>query len=194
MGLATGKSGLVLAFDPNPYVYKVLEENIQLNKNKTSIQSYPYAITDFESSDFFYSSSEASFNNGGIATEQNNRHGKFTLQEKIKGIRLEDFLENNFSEWLPKLSLIKIDTEGYDRNVIKSIERLLVKVKPVVITECFRKTTPAERSEHFELLNSKGYKLFKIEEGLSSQKSIPIESAQDMNKWEHFDLFALPDR
>ena len=44
MALAAGKAGVTLGFDPNPYVFKILQANAALNKNKTNIIPLPYAI------------------------------------------------------------------------------------------------------------------------------------------------------
>ena len=45
MALAAGKPGLTLGFEPNPYVFKILEKNTILNKEKQNIVPLPYAIT-----------------------------------------------------------------------------------------------------------------------------------------------------
>ena len=37
MAIAAGKEGTTLGFDPNPYVYKILEANAALNPDKTNI-------------------------------------------------------------------------------------------------------------------------------------------------------------
>ena len=63
MALAAGSSGITLGFDPNPYVYRILEINASLNKEKQNIVPLLYAIT-VKDEDFYYVSSEASFSNG----------------------------------------------------------------------------------------------------------------------------------
>ena len=63
MALAAGSSGITLGFDPNPYVYRILEINPSLNKEKQNIVPLLYAIT-VKDEDFYYVSSEASFSNG----------------------------------------------------------------------------------------------------------------------------------
>ena len=190
MSLITGKEGITLGFDPNPYVFEILTQNIGLNPDKTRIDAYNFAITD-QDDEFYYNSSEASFNNGGISNEKNNHHGKFTLSSKVKGINLEAFLEKNYAPFLDKLKLIKIDTEGYDKEIIKSISGLLTKYKPVVITECFGKNTPEAKFEQFELLRAKGYALYYIADFSLSAEVIPILTKEDMLKWKHFDLYAV---
>lgn len=189
MSLLCGKTGLTLAFDPNPFVFKVLEKNVELNKSISNIQPYNFAITE-EDDEFYYNSSEASFGNGGISKEKESRHGKYSLSQKIKGVNLEKFLMNSYPDYISKIKLIKIDTEGYDKEIIKSISGLLIKYKPVVITECFGKNSPEARYEQFELLKSKGYSLYYFSGFDVNATIIPIEKKEDMMNWKHFDLYA----
>ncbi len=190
MSLVTGKDGLTLAFDPNSYVFEILVENAKLNPDKTNIVTYNYAITDNDG-EFYYNSSEASFNNGGISKQKNNLHGKFSLETKIRGVNLENFLQIQHSDKINNLKLIKIDTEGYDKEIIKSISNLLVKYKPTIITECFWKNNAEERFEQFELLKSKGYSLYYFSDFISNAEITPINRKEDMLKWKHFDLYAV---
>ena len=190
--LITGKKGLTLSFDPNPYVFEVLMENVKLYSNIGNIHPHNMAITD-EDGDYYYNSSEASFNNGGISKEKEARHGKYSLNTKIKGIKLETFLEKNYPEYIDKIKLVKIDTEGYDKEIIKSIHSFLAKYKPVVITECFGKLTSEARFEHFELLNSIGYSLYYFSDFVSNAEIVPILQKEDMLKWKHFDLYAVAE-
>lgn len=192
MGTITGKDGLVIAFDPNPIVYNILTKNAEANKNLANIKPYNYAITDKEE-EFYYSSSEASFSNGGISTEKNSRHGKYTLDQKIKGIKLEDFLSKQHAEKLDRLKLVKIDTEGYDKEIIKSISSLLAKYKPAVITECFSKNKAEARYEQFEVLRNLGYSLYYFSGFSADAEVIPILNKEDMLNWKHFDLYAVAE-
>ncbi len=190
MALVTGKTGLTLSFDPNPYVYKILEKNSQLNTDKTNIATFNCAITNKEE-EFYYHSSEATFSNGGISVDRKSKHGKYTFPHKIKGIVLESFLEKNYPHYLEKLKLIKIDTEGYDKEIIKSISNLLTKYQPVVITECFFRNTSEERYEQYNVLKAIGYSLYYVSDFEENAKIVPILAESDMLKWKHFDLFAI---
>jgi len=190
IALAVGKQGITLAFDPNPFVFDILLENVKLNPDLTNIHAFNYAISETDD-EFYFNSSEASFNNGGISKEKQNQHGKYSLSTKIKGINLEKFLLKSYPDSISRIKLIKIDTEGYDKEIIKSISDLLNKYKPVVITECFGKTNREDRYEQFELLKSKGYSLNYFSDFDSNARIIPIEKKEDMSKWKHFDLFAI---
>ncbi|HEX7844185.1 MAG TPA: FkbM family methyltransferase [Chitinophagaceae bacterium] len=190
MSLAAGKEGLVIGFDPNPYVFKILEANAGLNKDKTNIVVLPYAVTDKEG-EFYYASSEASFANGGITDQPSAYHGSHKLSTTIKGINLEKHLDQHYPGWLSKISLIKVDVEGYDKEVIKSVHPILEKYRPVVIAECFFKLTPAEREDLFDSLASKNYDLFYFEDFKAGTETAPLSKA-DMTKRKHFNLYALP--
>ena len=133
MAIAAGGSGKVLALDPNPHVFSVLQENAKLNKGKANIIPLQFAAAD-KDMNFYYASSEASMSNGGLITDLNdNRHGKYKLEEPIKGKHLGNFLEEEYGSELSKLSLIKIDTEGLDYFVLTTLERVLEKYHPVII-------------------------------------------------------------
>ncbi|KAA0989993.1 FkbM family methyltransferase [Dyadobacter aurulentus] len=192
MALAAGNAGTTLGFDPNPYVFKILEINASLNKDKTNIVPLPYAITKVEG-EFSYASSEASFGNGGIANEIVEDHGAFQLSSKIKGIRLEDFLRKNYASMLPKLSFIKVDVEGADKEVIVSISNLIREFRPVLIAECFPKSTVQERAELFRIVSELGYDLYYFSDFCENAEVVKVVEAKDMNKWKMFNFYALPN-
>ena len=161
MALAVGQDGLTLGFEPNPMSFEILKVNSQLNPSKTHIVPLPYAVTEREG-DFFYSSSEASFGNGGVSTtiEEADQHGKFRLQEKVTGINLLKYLNEHYKDYLPKLSFIKIDVEGHDIDVIRSISSLIDQYRPNLVAECFSEATMNDRVALYNLVANHGYTLY----------------------------------
>ncbi len=190
MALAVGKSGMVLSFDPNPIVFNILVANSQLNTHLTNIKPFNCAISETDS-EYYYNSSEASFSNGGISVEKVNRHGKYQLEQKIKGVNLDTFLHQNFEKDLPKLRLIKVDTEGYDKEILKSIAAVIKQYKPVIMAECFPKLTTAERIDLYNSIAQHGYELYYFEDIDINAKVVRITEA-DMDKRRFFDIYALP--
>lgn len=190
MALAAGASGKILAFDPNPHIFKILEVNSKLNKDKTNIEPLCYAAT-VSDGEFYYSSSEASFNNGGISPDKGDQHGQFFLETKIRGINVENHLRKNHPSELSRLSLIKIDTEGYDKEVLKSLDNIISERKPFLIFECFGKLTKEERNELYDAVAKHGYTLFYFEDFAEETAAIQIEQ-DDMTRWKHFDIYAMP--
>ena len=192
MALAAGKNGLVLGFEPNPHIVKIVEANAGLNKDRTNIKILPYAIAEKEA-EFFYASSEASLSNGGISEKPNSAHGSYTLPHKIKAVNLEAYLNQHFPEWLNKLSFIKIDTEGYDMEIIQSIQALLRKYQPVVEAECFSKLTVQQRNDLYDCIVSQGYEIFYFDD-LGNADSEQKLTKPDMQRWKHFNFYAIPKK
>ena len=192
MALAAGSSGLTLGFEPNPYVFKILEKNAALNKEKLKIVPLPYAISVREE-EFYYISSEASFANGGISPTKKSIHGKFICPDKIKGVNLLELLNKDYKDELNNLSFIKIDTEGYDKEIIKSISGLIEKYKPVIVAESFGHNTPEEKEELFQVINKHGYEIFYFHDFNLNTKTIKIENNKEMTNWRTtINIYAVP--
>ena len=192
MALAVGKKGLTLGFEPNPTTYEVLEANSELNKIATNIIPLRYAITE-EEGEFIYSSSEASFGNGGVSgtPEEAAQHGKFKLQEKVKGINLLTYLNENYKDYLPDLSFIKVDVEGHDIDVIRSISSLIIQYRPNLVAECFSGSSFSERMELYKIVSDHNYSLHYFGDFDENTEIIKL-SAQDMNRWKNFNFYAIP--
>jgi len=191
MALAVGAEGLAIALEPNPYVFKILEVNAQLNQKQTAIIPLCFAATE-KKGEFIFNYSDASFCNGGFLTKiKNQKHGhKYTLT--VKGENLEDYLQSNYAEELERVSLIKIDAEGFDKEILKTIPQIINKYRPYLLLECYKKLTPQERTELYHVVAEKNYHLFNIEGHEEDSKIIKIENQKDMMKWKHFEILAIP--
>ena len=190
MAIVNGKKGLTLAFDPNPYVYEVLSENIKLNPDITNMLAHNVAITANEE-EFYYNSSEASFGNGILSSTHESKQGKYSLSTKVKGVNLETLLKREYADYIPKLKLIKIDTEGYDKEVVKSISDLLIEYKPALICEVYEYNSDEEKYEQFEILKSLGYLVYYFSDFTSNAEVVEIKVKEDMVKGIPFDIYAI---
>jgi len=162
IALATGNKGLVLALDPNTQVFAVLAANAKLNKEKTNIVPLQFAATETDG-EFYFASSEATFSNGGLINDTNDSaHGKFKLKDKVRGVHLETYLRKHFAEWIPNISFIKVDTEGNDLSVLKTVENIIADYKPSVVTEVFPTLTKQERNDLFHFFSEKGYTIYDL--------------------------------
>jgi FkbM family methyltransferase len=107
------ESGLVMAFEPSPSVYEELQKNIKLNNCK-NILTFNKAVSDVKG-DFFLN--ETNLENSGASHISKNG-------TKIKAgpVYLSDIKKvGNYSD-----IFIKIDTEGYELNVLKGLADTLV--------------------------------------------------------------------
>lgn len=192
MALAAGGEGTTLGFDPNPYVSTVLKENATLNKGKQNIIPLLNAIS-VDDEEFYYISSEASFANGAISPTKESQHGKFVYPEKIKGVNLLRFLEANYPAQLPRFSFMKIDTEGYDKEIIKSCSDLIEKYKPVIIAESFGNSTREEKIELYEVIARHGYDIFYFADFDINAEVKAIENKYDIANWaKTINIYAVP--
>lgn len=189
MAIATGKKGLVLALEPNPYVFKILQRNAQLNLELTNIVPLNFAATQTNGK-FEFQYSDASFCNGGFLTEiktkQHDHH--YTLQ--VQGKNLQQFLFTKYKKELKKLQLIKIDAEGYDKEILKTIPTILKKYKPNLLVECYKGLTEDERYELFDILDQYKYTLFRIEKFAKGAKRKRL-TRNDMLKEKHFEILGV---
>lgn len=194
MALCAGSTGLIIGFDPNPYVFKILETNAQLNAGKMNIVPVNYAISK-DDEEFYFISSEASFGNGGISKSKESMHGKFIYPEKIKGVNLKSFLEEKYKSWLNKFTFIKIDTEGYDKEIIKSISDLLAVYKPVIIAESFGKSTNEEKMELYEVIEKIGYNIYYFEDFSISARVQKLTDKYALTNWKQtINVYAIPKK
>jgi FkbM family methyltransferase len=191
MALAAGAKGTVLALEPNPYVYKILEANANLNKSKTNILPRCFAATERDGK-YKFNYSDASYCNGGFLSQIKNKPSKHEYILEVDGKNLENYLRENHAEQLKKLSLIKTDAEGYDKEIIKSLSSIIIECRPTIILECYRKLTSDERNDLYQTLSSLNYTLFRVND-FESKNTMMKLTIKDMNNWKHFDIAALPN-
>ncbi len=183
MALCAESTGLTLGFDPNPYVFKILQKNAELNAGKLQLIPVPFAISKEDGEEYYFISSEASFGNGAISPSKDSSHGTFVFPEKVKGVNLQKFLQREYPEWQEKLSFIKIDTEGYDKEILKSIGDLIDARRPVIVAESFGKASDAAKMELYEVIARHRYHISYFSDFVSHAEEIPIAKKEDMLKW-----------
>jgi FkbM family methyltransferase len=188
MALAAGKEGCVLALEPNPYVFKVLERNAGLNPDKAHIEPRCFAATE-EEGVFVFHYSDASFCNGGFRSQQKWKLFRRKYPLTVQGKRLLEVLTKEFSAWLPRLAYLKVDAEGYDRTILASLLPLLRQYRPTIRTEVFRKLVAAERYALFDLFSAAGYTTYRFEGG--GDPIGPQIEREAMLAEKHFDLIAV---
>jgi len=162
IALAAGNKGLVIALDPNTQVFAILAVNAKLNSDKTNIVPLQFAATETDG-DFYFASSEPTFSNGGLVNDANDlAHGIFKLKEKVKGVNLDAYLQTHYAEWVPKISFIKVDTEGNDLSVLKTLEGIIAAYKPSIVAEVFPTLSKQERDGMFYFFSEKGYTIYDL--------------------------------
>ena len=180
----------VISFEPNPATFEVLEKNSQLN---TNIYPYNYAVSDEEGPlEFHYS--DYGFCNGGFATRTETGIGVtgHTVPIDVFGINLENFFQENHIK-TNKISLIKIDAEGHDKDILKTLTNIINKHKPVLITEIYNGLKPNEINDLLDTIHLLGYKAYDMDVCSNDIDKLQneIKTYQDINPGSGHNLICL---
>lgn len=120
----------ILCFEPNPVNITILESKIQ---NQSNIKLLKHCISNETSKASFYNWRGFQNNESGNGCAGLRSGGEKICEVDIK--RLDDVLTNEFANENIIIKFIKIDTEGNDSNVIKSLLKYLPVTK-YIIFEC----------------------------------------------------------
>jgi FkbM family methyltransferase len=188
MALACGAQGLVLAFEPNKYVFEGLLATSKLNTGKTHIVPLPYAVTE-TAGRFTFRYSNASYDNGGQFRDVSIwRHGhSFPLE--VEGRPLPAILAD-YNEWLPRLRYIKIDIEGGELSLLRANEELIAAHRPYLRLEVYQRSPEHLRRELFKFVAKHGYAIHHVESNTLFGERL---GEADTMRWRHFDIFAVPE-
>ena len=187
IALAVGVRGRVFAFEPNPHVFKVLDENAKLNRDKTRITPLMFAAMPADGQ-FEFEYSDAGYCNGGFHDGVSRwKHGHFH-RLRVEGRNLLEYLRAHAPGDLPNIRYVKIDTEGLDRTVVQSLRDFIADVRPYIRSEIYKHIARSERDAYEADLRQLGYRLFKCDE--TEYLGIELEPG-DFTRWKHFDVFAV---
>jgi FkbM family methyltransferase len=189
IALAVGIAGRVFALEPNPYVFKILEVNAALNPSLCRIEPLMFAAMPSDG-EFEFEYSDSGYCNGGYhAGVSRWKHGHFSLL-RVTGRNLGAYLREHAPADLERLRYIKIDTEGFDRDVVRSLRDLLRALRPYLKAEVYKHLSNDERAGFHDDLRQLGYRVFKC--GETEYRGIELGRG-DMSRWKHFDIFAIPE-
>ena len=167
-----GSNGRVYSFEASPYIFKHLDENASRNKN-LNVTPINKAITE-EDGDYTFHYVHPCIN-GGFASETDSGIGSCGHSQpvEVQGVNLIKWINKNLSrEERNRISFIKIDAEGYDLKIIKSIKHLLNDhsrdIRPVLNFEFFTMVSEREILEIISTFNDLEYLIF-YKEGASSK-------------------------
>ena len=141
-----GPSGRVIAFEPLPENFRVLSENIELNRLQNVIAENK-AVTD----------------QSGVATLYRGYEGPFSLTSSIvaasgegievQAVSLDEYL-NNYRE---RVAFVKIDVEGAESQVLDGMKRILKEDRPIVVVEVMNFDRYDDKHPALQLLRNFGY-------------------------------------
>ena len=190
MALAVGKTGWVLALEPNRYVFPVLKANAELNPEKTRIVPLMFAATPADG-EMEFSYSDAGYCNGGRFEGMSKWSHGHAFRLPVQGRNLQALLEAEYPQLLKKIRYVKIDTEGYELAVLRSLAKLISDCRPYLRLEVYRRLEDAQRRELYGALIAYGYTVHKANDAGPSCRGERL-TENDLSRWRHFDVFCVP--
>ena len=125
--LRVGKQGQVISFEPDSRAYQMLKSNVEQNKVDGLLCLSHYCLGDRNGTISFFEAIEPCLS-GTVVTLRNQAQGMREIQIKT--------LDTALSEMnVPKVSLIKIDVEGAEHNVIAGAMGVLEKSDAIILVE-----------------------------------------------------------
>lgn len=161
------RRGTVVAVEPNGQVSPVLEINLSLNHHLADFRFAGKAITR-ERLDAVEIADHGNANcNGGIIDEGYSPE----LQSKLRGLKrdvivaegipLADLCAELLSPAeLERLTFIKSDCEGFDKEILRSSAGLLDRYRPTLFVEWFAYFSASDTEDFFAAIDEIGYRAF----------------------------------
>lgn len=146
-------AGKIIAFEPDPGNFAVLQKNLALNK-LTNVTTYNAALSDKKDTMRLY---KHPFNVGDYRLYND---GDFSEYVDVPTLRLDDVVKE-------RVDLIKIDVQGFEYFVLKGGASLLENYMPIVISEFWPRglrNSGASPAEYLTMMNGLGYSVSKIDE------------------------------
>ncbi len=183
------KNGFVYAFEPTYYALKKFNRNLELNKKLAErIELAQY---------FIYSENSKNpdikaFSSWKLTGNDDNKHkvhkGVVKSTKDVEAITIDYFVE---AKGLKKLDLIKVDTDGYELQVLRGATKTMLNLKPQIIFEIglyIMAEKNISYSDYVKLFSHVGYKIVNVK-----NKEITLENYKKyIPKNGTVDLIAVP--
>ena len=171
------KFSRIECFEPFPKTFEFLQENINLNKNiKKEIYTHQFALGS-QQGQFFMESDH--IQNSGM-----NKISNIKTDYQILVKTIDSFLIDQTN---PAVSVIKIDVEGYEMEVLRGAKETLNKYHPAIVCEIDDSLLQINNSSPYEIfifLEQLGYQIYKL-------PRFEILKSSDILKNIHIDILAL---
>ena len=171
MAKLSGPSGKIFSFEPEDKNFEILEKNVKIN-NYQNIVLEKKGVSDHNGVNKFFLSSK----NTGMHSLQKIRDD--SKEVKIDVIKLDDYF--SALDLVKKISLIKIDVEGAEFQVLNGMQTILknenLKLLIEFIPEHLKKhgTNP---SDVLKILEDNDFKIYQINE---NTKQLELKKLEDI--------------
>jgi len=152
-----GPTGKVYSFEPAANTFNVLTQTIKYNNLQGTVHTRQQAVSDTTGELSFYIYNNSSISNANSISEQNADSG--AKEVTVACISLDDLYNK---ENIQNLTLIKIDAEGAELDILKGGRRLITAFHPYITLEVHPKSfTDAQQTmtELYQTIVGYGYKV-----------------------------------
>ena len=189
IALAVGRSGCVLALEPNRYVFPILQKNAELNREKARIVPLMFAATTVDG-EFEFEYSDPGFCNGGFHVGMSWWRHAHAFVLKVEGRNLLSYLRRECGELISRVRYIKVDAEGYDGTILESLADLVTAQRPYIRAEVFGKSGLDRRQQLYRTVVNLGYDVHRYESDTNYRG--PRLEEGDFAREGGFDIFCTP--
>jgi FkbM family methyltransferase len=121
------KNGLVIAFEPAMPTFKILTKNLERISN---ILPLNIAANDKTKLTKFHIASDNAY-----SSLKDTGRKQIVSTSNVLSVRLDDIIMNLE---LSKIDLVKIDVEGFEKNVLLGMEKVIERYRPVILCEIYQ--------------------------------------------------------
>ncbi len=145
------KENSIFAFEPMPHFIEMVNHHAKVN-NINNIKVFPYALSDKRGEVEFSNIQESS---GNTYVQDSSLYQRSSDVIKVKTIGLDDFLESTPGAQPP--TIIKLDAEGAEFDVLKGAEQILKKYKPLMLLSTHDRHLPGVKKRCLDYLTELGF-------------------------------------
>ncbi len=176
-----GISHNLYAFEPNPLIYPKLDRNLSLNPHLNSSISLEQLALSSTSGDMYFDFNEDNSGGGKLAS--------YDTGIKVKVETLDSFV---LRRDIKKVSLIKIDVEGFEPAVLKGARNTIEVYRPMLIlemTDQWFREIDSSTTEIIQYLIDLDYFIIADVDG----RIQPKMSIEDIPQSFQFNILAIPN-
>jgi len=130
LALCAHEANSVVGFEPDPKVLAILRKNIEINAVSRRITINPIALSDRVGEAKLY----IPLQDHGLVESSSSLESGFKAEHSAEVSVPVDLLDNLTVD-SPPITLIKVDVEGHEKNMIKGAEATLAKHRPILVVE-----------------------------------------------------------
>ena len=174
-----GPEGLTYSFEPHPDLFKRMEENVDLHGNASRSRLYNIALSNTTSTAELYIPDTYKENSGASSLTSRWKDGRYKSLE-VPVERFDYIMDHD------QISLMKIDVEGHEMQVLEGCERLMDRggIRAIIFEDW--------TGEVIEFLDRKGWSIFFLMRARRGLKLLDVNISRERSGAPNYLAFKDP--